>query len=77
MLNSIFLATAMLLMSPILYAAQVPIKDESVVYIDCTGTRPVWTRSFADRPEGMDNDKAKLVVKLDLASKNCHDRRAF
>ncbi len=69
MLNSIFLATAMLLMSPILNAAQIPTKDDIVVYLDCTGTRPIWARSFADRPEGMDNDKAKLVVRLDLAAK--------
>lgn len=39
------------------------------VYLDCTGTRPVWSRSWADQPDGMGSDKAKLVIKLDSASK--------
>lgn len=40
-----------------------------VVYLDCTGTRPVWSRSWADQPAGMTSDKAKLVIRLDPSGK--------
>lgn len=43
-------------------------KIDEIVYLDCTGTRPIWTRSWADRPHGVDSDKAKLVVRLNLAA---------
>ncbi len=60
---------AMFLPAHSIVAAQVSNKGSEIVYLDCTGTRPIWTRSFADVPMGIDSDKAKLVIKLDLAAK--------
>jgi hypothetical protein len=43
-------------------------KTDEIVYLDYTGTRPIWTSSWADRPHGGDSDKAKLVVRLNLSA---------
>lgn len=47
-------------------------KGNEIVYLDCTGKRPIWTRSFADIPLGLDGDKAdkaKLIIKMDFTAK--------
>lgn len=50
------------------FAAPTVKKTDEIVYLDCVGTRPVWVRSWAERPLGVDSDKAKLIVRLNLSA---------